>query len=245
MSRSSHRHEAPIARSPAFAAQQRSGEWELREIITRLGFRQIGSIAAQIKLINSFVRTGESRFDLRRFWEHALATATVARELYSKRLLQVNAQVSLDDLWIAGLLHDVGKLVLGCFFRDWYENIQERTRAKESTFRQTEAELGDVANHERIAEILMLHSRIDPRLVTASARHHSVGKDPGSLACLVHLANGLSKEMGMGCMPNEKPVYSAAVLSTLEMKREDITALTGSLDCNVVNQIEDMVRQCL
>ena len=72
-------------------------------------------------------------------------------------------------VWRANLLHDIGKLVLGFFFWEWAEPVQNLRKQKKCSFRQAEAELGDVA--DSLANDLGLgcmpgeEGRYDPRVL--------------------------------------------------------------------------------
>ena len=75
--------------------------------------------------------------------------------------------------------------------------------------------------------------------------HHSLGETPGDLACLLHLANNLCKDLGLGYMADEKGQYSQVVLKALKMEEEDIETLKETLAEDTVDEVKSMVEQCL
>jgi HD-like signal output (HDOD) protein len=231
--------------SPSFAGGSRSSEWTLKDALVRMGLRQVGAIAQQIALVNCFVKPQESSFDLRRFWAHSLGTAVVADRIYTSKLVQFEEEISYNDYWLASLLHDSGKLVLGLFFWDWFAQVVEKMQQDKLTFQQAEAQLSDAIDHERIGELLLIKATMGEGVIEAVGLHHATGDDPSALVCLVHLANNVCKELGLGYLSEEKVVYSKSVLKKLRLKRSSVTAVKESLGDTFTEEIAEMVRQFL
>ena len=151
----------------------------------------MGIIAQQIKLMNSLVKPQESQFDIRRFWEHSLGVALIADRLVTQKLIPLKKEISFNDYWIAALLHDIGKLTLGLFFWNHFEEILQEMAKSSSSFRDAERQLDDVANQEYLGQILLLKARVGEDLVEAVGKHNSPGKRPAPLTCLLNLADNL------------------------------------------------------
>ena len=234
-----------VVRSPVFGGTVQRGGWTLAEIIVRLGLKKVGAIAQQIKLINSLVKPEASDFDLRRFWEHSVGCAIIADKLHTQGNLPFKAEVPFNDYWIGALLHDIGKLVLGFFFWDWFSRVLDRVRSTGTGFRAAEASLGDTANHDRVGQLLLVYANMGPELTAVVGSHHSIGEQPGDLECLVHLANNMAKEIGLGYLPGEKPHYHKAVLDALGITSGTVAALKASLAEDSIDEIKYMVEQCL
>ena len=234
-----------VVRSPVFAGAVQRDNWTLTDVIVRLGLKKVGAIAQQIKLVNSLVRPESSEFDLRRFWEHSVGCAIVADKLYSKKMLTLKNPVEFNDYWVGSLLHDAGKLVLGFFFWDWFSRLVDQVPKNEGSFRKAENRLGNSANHERLGQLLMMNANLGKEIAEVVGQHHNPGKDPGNLACLLHMANNLCKDLGLGYLPNEKGRYSKSVLKALNMELSDIKALRESLAEETVDEIKNAVEQCL
>jgi len=139
-----------VANSPWFAGSGHRGRWTLKEAIVRLGLKKVGAIGQQIALINSFVAPEESAFDMRRFWEHSLACALVADKLVTHGLITLKREVSFNDYWLACLLHDIGMLVQGFFFWEWFERVVRTTDGGTISYHEAEQEMGGLVTHEFI-----------------------------------------------------------------------------------------------
>ena len=234
-----------VMRSPVFTGTGgRTAKWTLREIITRLGVKKVGAIAQQVKMINSLVRPDESKFDLKRFWEHSVGCAIIADKLYTERRLKIQAEIEFNDYWIGSLLHDVGKLVIGFFFWDWFVRVESHRKEQGGSFRGAEHDLGDVASHERVGQLMLLNNDMGEDSVAAVAKHHEA-TGAGELVYLVHIANNLSKELGLGYLPGEEAEYDPEVLAAVGMDQQRLEVLRDELATEVVDEIKAMVDQCM
>lgn len=234
-----------VVSTPLFAGSgQRAGGWTVQDAILRLGWKKVGVIAQQIKLMNSLVRPQNSAFDLRRFWEHSVGCALIADRLVNENLIALPTPVNFNDYWISALLHDIGKLLLGFFFWGHFEEVLKQMTAARSTFREAEKELGDVGSHEYLAQILLLRSNATKEVVETVGKHHTTGPAPSSLICLVHLANNLCVELGLGYLPDEPARYSETVLKNLGTTPEGVYRLREFLGKPMVLQIKEVVSRC-
>ena len=234
-----------LVNSPIFAGSAHKGEWALQDAVVRLGMKKVGAIAQQIKLMNSLVKPRESEFDMRRFWEHSIGVALIADRLVTGHMVSLKVEISFNDYWIAGLLHDIGKLPLGLFFWNHFEEILEQMARTGCTFRQAECELGDVANHEYLGQVLLLKARVGENLVEAVGRHNSPGQSPAPLTCLLHLADNLCKELGAGYLAEEPVTYANSALNALDLKEEDVDGFKEALGQQVLDEIRELVDHCL
>ena len=233
-----------VINSPIFAGGGQKGGWTLQQAIVRLGRRKVGAVAQQVKMMNAIVRPEESLFDLRRFWEHSVGCALICDRLYRDKLIQLDEELEFNTYWIGALLHDCGKLALGFFFWDHFEEILKQMGNAECTFREAEQEICEDANHEFLGQILLLRSNVGAPLVRAVASHHAIGAVPGALGCLIHVASNLCKDIGKGYLQDEPVVYSAEVLKALGLEKENIRELREAIGEEMVSSIDDFVDRC-
>ncbi len=194
--------------------------------------------------MNSLVQPEESLFDLRRFWEHCVACALIADRLVKRKLLPLSKPLPFSDYWIGSLLHDCGKLVLGFFFWDHFQEIITHMDTEGCPFHQAEKATGDVANHELLGRLLLLKSKVGEQLVEAVVSHHTTGSSPSDLTCVLHVANNLSKQLGYG-YPQEKPqVWSADVLGQLDLMQDTASAPVEKIGKDISERITELVDHC-
>lgn len=234
-----------VINSPLFSGRRNSGEWTLREAVVRLGLKQVGAVAQQVKLINILVKPDDSPFNLRRFWEHSVGVAVIADKLYVEKLLPLEDSIAVDKYWIGALLHDVGKLLMGFFFWDSFDTVLKRMNTPKTPFHWAENRLKNAITHEYIGRMVMLRAKADPDVVEVVGKHNNTGPKPNSLICLVHVADNLCKDLGMGYLERERAVYSPSVLTALNMTEEDMEKLKQTVGEKVVEEIEDLVNLCI
>ena len=234
-----------VVNSSSFSGTRGEGRWTLKEAIVRLGLKQVGAIAQQIKLINALVRPEDSQFDLRRFWEHSVGCAYIADMLCTRKLIPLSKPIEFDQYWISALLHDIGKLVPGFFVWDYFEEITNRMVSHHTSFQRAENRLEHEVTHEYLGQLLLLNSDVGTDFVTVAATHNSTGRHPSELVCLVHLADNLCKDLGLGYLAEEKGVYDASVLTTLGVTKDDIDGMGESLGDGVVGEIQELVSRCI
>ncbi len=234
-----------VANSPYFMGTSRAGQrWTLQEAVVRLGVKKVGAIAQQIALINTFVRPEDSDFSIERFWQHSVATAMIADRLLEEEGVTTPEEIEFNDYWLAALLHDCGKVVQGFFFHDYYERIV-RTMDAKTDFSMAEEELGGAITHEWIGELLLKKSDMPSNITRAVGLHHALGERPPALTGLVHIADNMAKEMGLGLTEEEPANYNRDVLKQFGMKRETVRKVVSNLSSMVKTEVRRLLKECM
>ena len=234
------------ANSAAVAGAAGQGSTTLKDAITRLGNKKVGAIAQQIALINSMVRPDDNAFDLRKYWGHSLACAVLADKIHNSEFVKLAEKLSFSDYWIAALLHDCGKAVQGFFFYEWFERIIETMEDDECSFYEAEDKMGKgMVTHDRISEMVLQKAEMAEELVEAVSLHHSPGDAPSPLVALIHVANGVSSEIGFGYTDGSAVKYSRPALTALGLKRDTVREMVEALREPVTKEIMDVINQCL
>ena len=112
---------------------------------------------------------------------HALAVTRAA-----DRIAREVSVVQRDDILVAALLHDLGKLVLGRAHPDYTDLIDVRTTNPEKRIHQERRELG--TDHASLGGLMLRRWGLPDRLVRAVAAHHS-SQAEGEVATYVRLAD--------------------------------------------------------
>jgi hypothetical protein len=79
-------------------------------------------------------------------------------------------------------------------------------------------------------------------LMRAVGLHHMVGEKPAPLTALVHVADGIAKEMGM--VEGEAVDYNRRALQALNLKREDARNLSKNYASLVKEEVRRLVKEC-
>jgi putative nucleotidyltransferase with HDIG domain len=136
------------------------------QAIAIVGFRTVRSLATTAALIGTFAVSRPSGFDVNPFWRHAIAAAVCARSLATH--LQEDAEFA----YTAGLLHDIGRLVLVTQFTVNYEaTMAWRSQHDCSLLQAEQAVLG--MDHAAVGHVLTQHWKFPEAMQQAVACHHS------------------------------------------------------------------------
>ena len=152
-------------------------------------------------------------------WSHSLACARLAQRLAREEWPR--APKLQDRAYIAGLLHDVGKLVLGAFEPGEYRAVMKEAEAESIPLVEAE-ERHWGAGHPVVGAFLLGLWGLPTDLVQTILRHHGAGESTSEqaldLVLLVNAADALSAECGF---PSGNPVSRLDESLLAECRKED------------------------
>lgn len=157
-----------------------------------LGNRRLRSLALAAALgpIMAQTRWGAS------MWEHSLGVALASREI-----ARVCCMPEPEDFFVAGLLHDVGKLVFDTQFPEEFgESI--RMLGDRPDLTTVDAELHCLGiPHTAAGSILALAWKLPPEITEVILYHHRpfLSRFSRELCSVVHLADAVCVKLGLGC----------------------------------------------
>lgn len=140
---------------------------------------------------NNLLKT-KSLFDLHEYWKHSVFTAFAA-EILAKHL----GYSSPEEAYIAGLLHDIGKLIIASFAPAKSLQIQRRNRKNEDLHLLEQRLLK--TTHHSVGEDVCSQLNLPVRLQQAVRWHDSGGQNQDNrgietpLTKIVYVANSISK----------------------------------------------------
>jgi HD-like signal output (HDOD) protein len=166
---------------------------DLDTAVQMLGVARVRKAAQALFTLRDANRVAEG-FDWRHLWIHALATAAIAEELESRLRPTPDSQIHL-----AGLLHDVGKIVLSTIAPDTYRDVLVVTWNGNGRLEDLERlRLG--VDHREAGQMFGVQNQL-PAVVLAAIAHHDQPQRAENFrfeVALVAMANHLSKAHGLG-----------------------------------------------
>ena len=170
------------------------------EAVVYLGLDTIKSLVLSIHAFSEFADPKLSALSVDSLWSHSQATAGLAKEI--ARIENAHQKI-LDEAFVAGLLHDTGKLVLAANFGREYERVLVAGQAS-SLALLTAEENTFGANHADVGAYLLGLWGLPVPVVEAIALHHQPGKCVHAVfspLTAVHIADALVRSRssrGMG-----------------------------------------------
>jgi len=135
--------------------------------VVYLGINTVKNVAISIATAGALPRTNKAGLDMETFWAHSLMVGVVAKLLAAERGVPATA---VANYFVAGLLHDIGKIVFAHFIPDDYREVLDLVGDDESRLPLVEIRrLG--LSHCEIGAILAEKWQLHKELV-ASIRHH-------------------------------------------------------------------------
>jgi len=180
------------------------------EAVETLGLEAVKAAVMALRYLaeNSQLKPGYLSLD--QIWQHSINVGQIARDLV---LFETKDAALASQALIAGLLHDLGKVVLATNFGDLYGRVYSLARKQPVAIWDVEREMFG-ASHGEVGACLVGMWNVPSPVVDAVALHHEppLGEheqlDP---LAAVHIANVLERELWLG---GEDTVVAPVISST-------------------------------
>ncbi|MDI1246629.1 MAG: HDOD domain-containing protein [Rhodoferax sp.] len=189
-----------------------------------LGFNTIKNLSLGVAAIGILPAHNSADFDGQQCLLHSLSCAGIAQQI----ALRV-ADVDPMECYVAGLLHDFGKLVLAQYFPDEFKQALEHSLTHATSLHLSLREIMGI-DHSSIGAMLVEKWRFPEKLVEAIRYQYGPElKDTPMIAC-VFTANQISKKLAFGFAGNT---------CVEELPPSIVTRLGGNLD-EVIASLGDL-----
>lgn len=161
--------------------------------LSLLGLDRVKGLVLTVKLFEQCTQTGSLPVPLEQLWRHGLTTAVGARAIAK---LEGAGSLAIENAFMAGLLHDIGLLVLNTNFPDRYREVFRLIKEEERQVLQAEREVFG-ATHADVGAYLLGIWGLHEVIVEAVAFHHEPSptqQDNPRVLAAVHVANALDEE---------------------------------------------------
>jgi len=175
----------------------------LTRAIILLGINNVKNLALSFAILDNFKdkRTGQS-FSADEFWTHSLGVGVVAKSLAALKEVPVATR---EEFFIAGLLHDLGKLPLRTQFPAAYHRLWDSARQHTLQLHQSESRhLG--LDHCDVGQLIAQKWRLGRPLVESLSYHHNPAgssEENRNFVLMVSLANQWVNEFTIGSAGNQ------------------------------------------
>ncbi|MDA1274689.1 MAG: HDOD domain-containing protein [Verrucomicrobia bacterium] len=162
--------------------------------IVIMGMNKVKSLVLTASVLDTFKNRGFESFDYAGFWEHAIGTGITAEAL--AKHLKSNVT---EDAFVAGLLHDLGKLIFCQYFPEDHAKVMHLINEQQLTVSQAENQLLGF-DHTLIGSWLAEKWKFPEELCLSIRMHHEpaharVHRDR---IWLVHAADVFTRALGIG-----------------------------------------------
>jgi len=166
------------------------------DAIRIIGYDALKQLILTSSVIDMFRHEGHETLSIPAFWEHCLGTAAAARQL----ALWVGEEHP-EEFFVAGLLHDIGKLIHNQYATDKFRTALQLAASERLTLEVAERRVLGFS-HTQTGGFLVHRWGLSPAIQRAIAYHHSPAVpdllSPTLHEHAVHCADLISIGLGLG-----------------------------------------------
>lgn len=160
------------------------------EAVVVLGMSTIRALVLSYQLFSNYEHVTLQKFSADKLWKHSMIVGSFAKQI--ARMENYPSKL-IDDALIAGMFHDIGKLLLAANLSLRFDSMLDMAQEKSIPHWQAEQEIFNGTHAEVGAYLLGLWGLSDP-IIEAIAFHHTPAKCPAKIFTLVtavHIADML------------------------------------------------------
>lgn len=207
----------------------------LRDAVQVLGLHTLAAAVNTAAVMRCIGRPDCPGFEFDANWRHAIATALCTRTLAQQHGLDA------DAAYTAGLLHDIGGLVLAMHFAPPYSALLQQAAAQDvcpSTLEVDQLGMG----HAEVGALVAEHWHLAPSIVQAIGLHHAPPSDgPCSLPDLLHVADNIVHALDLSHTPEERvPALSLDAWSRADLHGAPLARLFAQVESRMQGMALDM-----
>lgn len=222
-----------LANSPLFGYFSKIDT--ITQAVTIIGIQQVRDLALAISVMGLFKGLPEDLITMERFWRHSIGVALAARVLATSQ-----RETNLERFFVAGILHDIGRLVLFTRLPDLCREIIEQAETEQICRYEVERQVLGF-DHADVGGALLRRWKLPIRVAEPVEYHHrcnQAGQFPRESAVL-HCADLLAHALNL----DESGDHAAPPLIIGSWERLAISPFQLTLIVEQIdNQFNDITR---
>ena len=165
----------------------------LTRAVAIVGTKQLSILAFGIKIISVFEDISSDIVDMKSFWKHSFACGVISRIIAGYKNIR-----NTERLFVAGLLHDIGRLILYSYMPTVSLSAIQKAKETKCLLCDMEYEIMKL-DHAMIGRMLLKKWKLPFSLEDIVAHHHVPQESQNQLECsIVHLADIITNAIKIG-----------------------------------------------
>jgi putative nucleotidyltransferase with HDIG domain len=192
------------------------------------------SVLKNLITINSILRLTNSANISSEFWRHSFAVGITSKNIGAKIRYR-----ELEEIFMCGLLHDIGKVGQMYISPSEINKILSRAKVLAKPFYVVEKEFFDLG-HDKVGSMILKKWKLPDKLINAIEFHHAPMENPVNKleSVIIYIADSLVRKLGIGePMDGNQPIpITKEHLEFIGMSSDDIRSLA---DSDAIKKITD------
>lgn len=196
--------------------------------IVMLGINTVKNLALSTSIVTTITKQQNfNALDMEAFWRHSICVGVMAKSFAKKQGVDPKKQ---EEYFVAGLLHDIGKIPINSQLADNYIKAMTYARQKKMPLHQAEKDYFGLC-HSQLGGQIAKQWQLNEALTSAIKYHHYIEESPESFqkfVATIALANIVTNKAEIGFSGDKFP----------EEKEQQIFDLIG-LSWDDIDEAED------
>jgi len=153
-----------LVNSAFYGVRQESSS--IAHAVMILGFNAVKNAVVSVAILDTFTfKDRYENFDITEFWRHAVSVAVLSKQLAEE------ASGDSGGCFIAGLLHDIGKIIMLKYFKEDFGKVWKTMQKTKCSFADAEQEVASM-DHVQVGAYLARKWQLPEPIIQAIAGHH-------------------------------------------------------------------------
>jgi HD-like signal output (HDOD) protein len=188
-----------------------------QQAVSLIGIENLKALVLSVQVFSDF--GGQITHDLGFLWQHSMTTASFAKAIAG---VERSSRGVMDDAFTAGLLHDVGRLIMASAFGAEYQQVLKRAAEPGTLLAQCEADAFGCTHNGVGAYLLGLWGLTDSIVEAVAWHHQPAHAQPTSFSALiaVHAADHYDNRLHVHPLSDETSVMDEPLLNQMGLHRQ-------------------------
>ena len=207
----------------------------ISQALMMLGLSELRSLLVATSLAQVFKGITNEKINMESFWKHSVACAICSRNIAVKY-----REPNTEEFFLAGLIHDLGRLVMLCNLPEKTEEAQNMALEQRVPITKAEEKVLSF-NHADLSSRILQEWKLPENLQEMVARHHNPLPSSAHFksTLIVHVSDVIVETMEIG--NSGEGVISASPEVNIELFQNNEAALPSVMD-EVDSMTEDLAR---